>query len=68
MPQIEAHTRNENADQPITTSTFARIAKCAESTVRLWERRGVVRPIARTPTGLRLFARADAERMREQRG
>jgi hypothetical protein len=38
-------------DQLITTSTFAHIADRSESTVRDWDRRGVVTAVARTPSG-----------------
>ena len=53
-------------DQLITTSTFAHIADRSESTVRDWDRRGVVTAVARTPSGVRLYDRKDAERLRSR--
>ena len=32
--------------------------------MRFWERSGIVTAVARTPSGVRLYDRADAERMR----
>jgi DNA-binding transcriptional MerR regulator len=34
--------------------------------VRLMEKRGDIRPVARTPTGVRLYSRAEIERVRER--
>jgi DNA-binding transcriptional MerR regulator len=53
-------------DQLVTTSTFARIADRSESTVRDWDRRGIVTAVVRTPNGLRLYDREDAERLRNR--
>ena len=50
----------------ITTSDAARIAKVSEDTIRAWERRGIL-PATKTPSGLRIFSRADVERLAANR-
>jgi len=50
----------------ITTSYAARILRVAEATVRAWDRAGIL-PARRTSNGMRLFARADVERLRAAR-
>ena len=50
----------------ITTADAARIAKVSEDTIRAWERRGIL-PATKTPSGLRLFSRADVERLAAER-
>jgi DNA-binding transcriptional MerR regulator len=56
----------EIIDELITTSTVAHILNRADNTVRLMEKRGDIRPVARTPTGVRLYSRAEIERVRER--
>jgi DNA-binding transcriptional MerR regulator len=53
-------------DQLLTTSSAARTAECAESTIRLWAVQGLL-PYQRTATGQRLFAQADVERVARER-
>jgi predicted site-specific integrase-resolvase len=51
----------------LTTSTVAGLAHVSAESVRVWERRGWLRAV-RTPTGIRLFERADVLRfLRERR-
>ena len=52
----------------ITTSTFARVVGKSESAIRLWDRRGLITAVARTPTGVRLYDRADADRLLKKAG
>ncbi len=53
-------------DLPLTTTDAARIAGVAANTIRLWERLGRL-PALRTASGVRLFARADVERVAAER-
>jgi excisionase family DNA binding protein len=51
---------------PITSTTAAKILNVAESTIRLWLDRGVL-PSRRIDSGIRLIERADAVRLAAQR-
>jgi hypothetical protein len=50
----------------LTASTFAAIANEKPDRVRYLARTGRLIPACRTPTGIILFHRADAERMRDE--
>jgi excisionase family DNA binding protein len=52
--------------EPISGSTAAKILNCAESTIRLWADQGRL-PHLRLPSGIRVFERADVERLAAQR-
>ena len=58
--------QQEINDDLITTSTVAHILDRADNTVRLMERRGDIRPVARAPTGVRLYSRTEIERDRDR--
>lgn len=47
---------------PITSSTAAKILDCPESTTRYYADRGRL-PYARLPSGIRIYERADVERL-----
>jgi excisionase family DNA binding protein len=55
-----------NPDEQLTTSGVARELGVAEGTVRLMARRGEL-PAVRLSSGMRIFRRADVDRLREQR-
>jgi DNA-binding transcriptional MerR regulator len=48
-------------DELITTADAARIAGVVPDTFRLWQRLGKIACAYRTPTGIRLYRRADVE-------
>jgi excisionase family DNA binding protein len=52
--------------QPITTGEAARILRVAEDTARRWGAEGRLR-VVRTSAGLRIFDRADVERLARER-
>ena len=56
----------DTQDEPITTSTVARILGHAENTTRSWDRRGIIHPIAITATGVRIYSRQQIERVRDE--
>jgi DNA-binding transcriptional MerR regulator len=51
----------------LTTASFAKITDVVPDTVRLWERRGKITPACKTPSGINLYRRADAERIADER-
>jgi len=51
---------------PITASTASRITRFAESTIRLWAAQGIL-PSLRLPSGIRVYERADVERIARER-
>ena len=51
------------ARELLTTASFALIAGVVPDTVRVWRRSGKVTPAFRTPSGIALYRRADAERI-----
>ncbi len=51
---------------PVTSSTAALIIRCGESSVRYYADRGRIR-YQRLPSGIRLYERADCERVRCER-
>jgi DNA-binding transcriptional MerR regulator len=55
-----------NDDQPLLISDVARALKLAEPSVRRLEAAGVLRAM-RTPGGIRIFRRADVERVASER-
>lgn len=50
----------------LTTSAVARLLELSSESVRAYERAGKL-PATRTENGMRLFRRADVERLRRQR-
>lgn len=50
----------------LTTRDAARVFDVAPDTIRLWERIGKL-PATRTESGLRVFSRADVERVAAER-
>jgi excisionase family DNA binding protein len=58
--------REDRNDEILTVSEAARSVGVAASTIILWERNGKL-PAQRTETGLRIFLRADVERLVAQR-
>jgi DNA-binding transcriptional MerR regulator len=63
MPCIMPHEVGEL----LTTASVALITGVVPATVRLWERTGKVTPAYRTPSGVCLYLREDAERLRAAR-
>jgi len=57
---------SENIADYLTTATAARALGIAEQTVRLWVRRGDL-PAIRLSSGLRIYRRADVDRLRVAR-
>jgi hypothetical protein len=57
-----SHAHKTFSDDYITVSTIARRADRSESTIRLWQRKGVLVPAARTASGIALYRRDDVER------
>lgn len=51
----------------LTTADLARIADVVPDTVRVWERAGKITPAFRTPSGISLYRREDAERIAHER-
>jgi len=51
---------------PVLTTEAARILGVSTETVRLWERKGIL-PAHKTTGGVRLFDRADVERLAAER-
>jgi excisionase family DNA binding protein len=51
---------------PLLTNEAAQLLKVSPETVRVWERTGVL-PAVKTAKGVRLFARADVERLAAER-
>jgi excisionase family DNA binding protein len=56
---------NDSAS-PLTTGIAARVLKCSETHIRDLERRGIL-PAVKTSNGIRLFNRADIERLAAER-
>jgi DNA-binding transcriptional MerR regulator len=55
-----------DSDEVMTTGAASRLLERSESTVRKYEREGLLQAI-RSNTNIRLFKRADVERLRQQR-
>lgn len=55
--------RDAVTDTPLTVGAAARAVGCSPATVRLWERQGLLHPV-RTPSGYRLYDRAQLARLR----
>ena len=54
------------AFDPMLTGEAARLLEIAQDTLREWDRRGLLKA-RRTPSGVRVFARDEVERLAEQR-
>jgi excisionase family DNA binding protein len=53
-------------DRPVTVSEAARLLDVSADTVRRWEAAGIL-AARRTGTGVRIFARADVQRLATER-
>jgi DNA-binding transcriptional MerR regulator len=51
----------------LTTATFAQVADVVPDTVRVWRRAGKITPAFQTPSGIALYRREDAERIKHER-
>lgn len=55
------------AEELLTTASLASIAGVVPDTVRLWRRLGKIAPAFLTPSGICLYRREDADRIRAAR-